>query len=80
MRAEGQGEGSTADVSRNGKDLGGGPGSTENCSHTPFLFNSVLILLFKRFHSSTQISRQTRVLLTMAKLKTGIIWAKEVGQ
>lgn len=79
MRAEGQGE-STVDVSRNGKNLGGSPGSTENCSHFLFLFNSVLILLFKQFHSSTQIPRQTGVLLTVAKLKTGIIWAKEVGQ
>lgn len=79
MRAEGQGE-STVGVSRNGKDVGGSPGSTENCSHIPFLFNSVLILLFKQFHSSTQIPHQTRVLLTVVKLKTGIIWAKEVGQ
>lgn len=80
MRAEGHGE-STVDVSRNGKELGGSPGSTENCSHFLFLFNSLLILLFKQFHSSTQIPCQTtRILLTVAKLKTGIIWAKEVGQ
>lgn len=50
--------GSTVGVSRNGKDLWGNPGSTENCSHIPFFFTSVLILLFKQFHSSTQIPHQ----------------------
>lgn len=52
MRAKDKGESRTVDVGRFRKGLGGSPGSAENIS---FLFRSVLILLLKQFHFTTQI-------------------------